>query len=134
MAKTERELRVHQVKVSLRAEDAIDVARCARDEGIGGGTFIRRLVLRYLAAQNRARAGTPTPRLDRDGDRVKLGSHVSAWFTDGEYELLRRLVAETELTVSGYVGRRVIEPWLIERRHRLGSTSRRNDPRPFSTT
>ena len=125
MAKTEAELRVHQVKISLRREDAVDVACCARDEGIGSGTLVRRLVLRHLAAQRKSRVATSPSRAYRDCDRVRLGSHVSSWFTADEHALLRQLVSGSDLTVSGYLGRRVIEPWLIERRNRLGISSGR---------
>jgi hypothetical protein len=101
----------------------MDVASCARDEGVGGGTFVRWLTLRHLAALKKAGVTTAVAlRADRDIDPVKLGSHISLWLTDDEYALLRRLAAAIGLTVSGYLGRCVVERWLLARRKRLAST------------
>lgn len=125
MAKAERELRVHQVKISLRLQDATEVASCARNEGVGSGPFIRSLTLRHLAGLTKARQvqRTSSSSVARDSDRMKFGSHISVWFTNEEHASLMRFGIERGLTVSGYIGRCVVERWLSARRQRLGTVA-----------
>lgn len=103
MAKTERELRVHQVKISLSLQDAADVTSCARNEGVGSGPFLRSLTLKHLARLNKAgqaqRASISS--VARDSDRLKFGSHISVWFTNEEHASLLHFSIECGLTVSG---------------------------------
>jgi hypothetical protein len=120
--------RTHQVKVSLEAQDAAEVASCAQEEGVACGTFVRRLTLRHLAAVKTTRVTASVPRVSRDNDARKFGCHVSVLFTADEYARLQQL-AGTGQTVSGYVGRCVVERGLLARRSRLGSPSGSTQPR-----
>ena len=110
-----RPTRKHQVKVSLRRADAKEISLLARQEGEGTGTLIRRLALKHLAALAKP-AGAKLRPPAREADKVKLGNHLSVWFTDEDYALLRRVSAIAGVTVSGYLGRTVLEPWLLGRR------------------
>lgn len=117
-----RDTRKHQVKVSLCREDAAEISSFALREGAGVGTLVRRLALKHVAALCKLRVATP-PVCIREGDRVNLGHHVSVWFTDEEYTLLQRFATGAEVTVSGYIGRCVLESWLLRRRVALGLAS-----------
>ena len=121
MARIDRELRVHQVKISLCRQDAEEVASWARSEGVGSGTLVRLITLRHLTALTKSGgAARKTPSMiNHDKDKVKFGAYISAWFTNSEYIQLHDLAAVYQLTVSGYLGRCVVERSLVARRNRL---------------
>ena len=111
-----RPIRKHQVKVSLHQVDAMEIASFARREGAGIGTFVRRLALIHLRGLQKLGVATvPSP--VRDSDKVTFGHHVSVWFTDEEHAVLRHFSTTAAYTVSGYLGRCVLEPWLRMRRN-----------------
>jgi hypothetical protein len=73
-----------------------------------------------MAALTRPGVATPPAPLFVDThDTLKFGCHVSVWFADDEHALLQRVATTTGLTVSGYLGRYVVERWLRARRDRL---------------
>lgn len=111
--------RTHQVKVSLRQSDAMEIMSLARHQGTGSGTVVRRLALAHLTAVQKSEvAAVPAPA--RESDTVRFGHHIAVWFTDEEHALLQRFSAAAGFTVSGYLGRCVLEPWLrFKRRNAL---------------
>jgi hypothetical protein len=126
MLRAEPRRRTHQVKVSLCRIDAAEIASAARDEGVGCGTYVRRITLRHLAA---LRTTGPTERdglpaaVTRDRDAGTFGFHISVLFSADEYAHLQRLTGVGELTVSGYLGRCVVERWLLARRRQRGPSA-----------
>jgi len=116
MVSPRRPLHAHQVKVSLREADARAIERYARASGVGAGTFVRGLALKHLVVLRRV-AASASPRVADDA-RPRLASHVSVWLADDEYALLRNAAMTIGSTVSGYLGRYVVEPWLQTRRTR----------------
>jgi hypothetical protein len=123
MQRTECHQRLHQVKVSLCEADAADIISLAREEGVGRGTYLRRLALRHLMALTKASVSAARPAVTRDRDTRKFGMHISVLLTEPEYADFQRLAADVQLTVSGYLGRCVVERWLLARRRRIDAGS-----------
>lgn len=121
MVITGRPIRNHQVKVSLRHVDAMEITSFARREGTGTGTFVRRLALIHLRGLQKPGVATaPSPA--RESDKVALGDHICVWFADEEHALLQHFSTAAGFTVSGYLGRCVLEPWLRMRRYAPAKT------------
>jgi hypothetical protein len=116
MASPKRQLHVHQVKISLHEADAVEIGRCAQASGVGTGTLVRGLARQHLTALRRVATFAPPRRAD--DIRAKFSSHVFVWLADDEYAPLQRAAATAGCTVSSYLGRHIVEPWLRMRRTR----------------